>query len=1020
MEETQVSPRHLPIAVRAYAVRAKSARSKRVQTFEADHSWPRRVLVFDTETTTDKTQRLLFGSYRFYQWSDEENQLVCREEGLIYADNLRRTNPKGFACLQEYAETQLAETAPDCPDAIWLRSRSEFVDDVLYPLGYQARALIVGFNLPFDLSRIAVDCGAARSRARRSRDAPVRYRGGFSFLMSRYRDKKTRKLQPNSYRPRIRIQHIDSKKAFIEFKKPMEVSQDDQRPAEGAAPNPKYRFPGRFLDLRTLSFALTSRGHSLASACETFGVAHPKAKAEQHGVITREYIDYNRRDVLASQELLEKLRVEFDRHPIDLDPCKAYSPASLSKAYFRAMGLRPPAEQFEDLPREVLGQTMTAFFGGRAEDRIRKTPVPVVYTDFLSMYPTVQTNMGLWELLRAKKIEAVEVTKEIQTLLDRVSVEDVIRPEFWRKLRVFVQVVPQGDVLPVRAQYQGSEWNLAVNSLVADVPLWYALPDLIASKLLTGRAPRIKQAFRMVPKGRQASLRAARLGGAIAVDPGRENLFKTVIEERQRIKKDPRLSKAERDRDQLFLKIFANAGSYGVFVEMNRKELRSGDSERLSLYGREGRFDSRSNSPEEPGEYCFPPVAALITAGARLKLALLERMVSDKGGTYVFADTDSMAIVANESGGLVPCEGGPHRLPDGSEAIRALSWEEVEAIVDRFRALNPYDREIVPGSILKIEDVNFDPDTREQRPIHAYAISAKRYALFTIDSDGRPEVIEGGYSEHGLGQYLNPIDPDSEDTNWIRSVWQGIVEEAFGGPQFDPEWADQPAVMRSSVSTPALHKRFDRINRKKSYARQVKPFNFLLSASVDSIEWPPGNSKANGFHLIAPYSRNPSEWLRLRWIDLHSNAEYRIKTEGHSNRAAIRVRTFRDVLDRFRDHPEAKSADREGNPSDKQTIGLLGRLSVRALSVTHIGKETNLLEQQGEGVLRDDPQAVYSRDGEWEEIRAQMAGVSIRKLAALSGVSERMLRNLRKGDRQPSRRTRKAITAALARIPAGR
>ena len=122
-----------------------------------------------------------------------------------------------------------------------------------------------------------------------------------------------------------------------------------------------------------------------------------------------------------------------------------------------------------------------------------------------------------------------------------------------------------------------------------------------------------------------------------------------------------------------------------------------------------------------------------------------------------------------------------------------------------------------PGSILKIEDVIYvDPDNRrQQRPIYAYAISAKRYALFTIDPEGNPQVIEEGYSEHGLGQYLNPLDPDSEEKDWIRSVWQGLVEEALGGSRFDPEWANQRAVMRSSVSTPGLLQRFDRVNRGK-------------------------------------------------------------------------------------------------------------------------------------------------------------------------------------------------------------
>ena len=62
-------------------------------------------------------------------------------------------------------------------------------------------------------------------------------------------------------------------------------------------------------------------------------------------------------------------------------------------------------------------------------------------------------------------------------------------------------------------------------------------------------------------------------------------------------------------------------------------------------------------------------------------LALLERCVTDAGGAYAFADTDSMAIVANESGGLIACEGGKHQFPDGKPAIRALSWAEVDGIV---------------------------------------------------------------------------------------------------------------------------------------------------------------------------------------------------------------------------------------------------------------------------------------------------------------------------------------------------
>jgi hypothetical protein len=50
-------------------------------------------------------------------------------------------------------------------------------------------------------------------------------------------------------------------------------------------------------------------------------------------------------------------------------------------------------------------------------------------------------------------------------------------------------------------------------------------------------------------------------------------------------------------------------------------------------------------------------------------------------------------------------------------AIKGLSWAQVEAIVARFSQLNPYDRSIIPGSILKIEDDNFDPKNLQAAPV---------------------------------------------------------------------------------------------------------------------------------------------------------------------------------------------------------------------------------------------------------------------------------------------------------------
>ena len=47
-------------------------------------------------------------------------------------------------------------------------------------------------------------------------------------------------------------------------------------------------------------------------------------------------------------------------------------------------------------------------------------------------------------------------------------------------------------------------------------------------------------------------------------------------------------------------------------------------------------------------------LAALITSGGRLLVAMLEKMVTDAGANYFMCDTDSMAMIASKHGGLVP------------------------------------------------------------------------------------------------------------------------------------------------------------------------------------------------------------------------------------------------------------------------------------------------------------------------------------------------------------------------------
>jgi hypothetical protein len=378
----------LPISVRVYPEPQTPTSENKQSTERPRKKWrrPDAMLVIDTETRIDATQRLTFGSYRFFKGD------LCLEEGLFFGTDLPDQDRK---ILENYAANHPADAVSKQLQLVTLQ---QFLSK-FYQAVYKGRCLLVAFNLPFDLSRISRGFATARGR----------FAGGFSLELWPHVDSFGNEHK-NQYRPRIGIKHIDGKRALKGFTGRNGRDPEDLIPdgSEDGEPETGYKFRGHFLDLRTLAFALTDKGYTLASACEAFDVEHGKQRVERHGVVTKEYIDYNRRDVLATAELAAKLLAEYDKHPINLQPTKAYSPASIGKAYLEAMGIGPILERQPDFPKNYLGYAQSAFFGGRTSAHIRKTPVPVVYTDFLSMYPTVNIHMGLWQLVTAEEITIVE------------------------------------------------------------------------------------------------------------------------------------------------------------------------------------------------------------------------------------------------------------------------------------------------------------------------------------------------------------------------------------------------------------------------------------------------------------------------------------------------------------------------------------------------------------------------------------------------------------------------------------
>jgi hypothetical protein len=535
----------MTIAVRAFVRKADQALqettkiNRHKKTVEPS-DW---VLVLDTETTTDAAQQMRFGTYQVRKNGEPH------ESGLFYApDALAK---KEYKQLQSYAKKR----------GLKFMSVEEFVDSVFYVVGYHYRGTIVGFNLPFDISRLAIGHCTARSNRFNKIMA-----GGFSFQLS-----------DNPYLPRVQIKHISSRDAFIQFTAPPKQRTSKSHRKKGHK-QPVRR--GFFIDCKTLAAALTSQSHSLASLAKAIGVDAQKLVTEEHGrTITDEYITYAMQDVESTWQCIEQLTSIYKTHGLTLtNTHNIHSEASLGKAYLREMGVQPWRTLQPDFPDKTLGHIMSAYYGGRSEVHIRRAVTQVLYTDFLSMYPTVCTLMGLWRFVTAKGMTWHDSTEDTRQFLNALELFQLQSPATWQQLCTIVQVIPNEDIFPVRAKYNGdAQYTIGANYLTSDIPMWFTLADCIASILLTGKVPAIIQAITFEPGEIQEGLKPVRVAGDddYYVDPAQGDFFKRVIDLRSQVKAAMKgadtQTKATLGYQQLALKILANATSYGIFVELNVK-----------------------------------------------------------------------------------------------------------------------------------------------------------------------------------------------------------------------------------------------------------------------------------------------------------------------------------------------------------------------------------------------------------------------------------------------------------------
>lgn len=851
------------------------------------HGW---VFVLDTETTLSIDQSLTVGAYAVYGISNND-KLIAARLGTLSRDVLDMPHARGLfynpSTVSEKDIMVMSEYASK--NNIPLHTKHEFVTKVFYPWVYTQQALCIGHNLAFDLSRVATNWTEARGF----------YKGGFSLRLCEC------KLSPGfntcDFHPSMRTRALGGKKAVYGFTIPA-TYKDGKRIASS------NNYSGKFLDTAVLGRALLGTGKSsLLEMGKRFKADILKHEDVEHGNITPEYLAYNLNDVDATFALFKKERDLYKLHGRSKPIWKIFSEASLGKAYLNDMGVPKFMQQHKDFPKLALGYFMSTYYGGRSEIKLRREIGECAYVDFKSQYPTVNALQGLQELLLAETITIENDIEQVKTWIDNITIETLQNPAAWKKLRGICKIIPDKDILPVRTNYNNASpaANIGVNYLSSSIPTWYTIADVVASKLLTGKTPRIVDVMQLIPHGRVETKPIALFSDEnYRIDLNESDFFTSVIDLRTKVKQDAKQYSKDSDEFiyldglQLALKLLANATSYGLLVEVTPDDHEKPQSG--AVYTNQEKHIC-TNLLEKPGQYFAGVIGTLIPAGGRLLLAIAERLGLDRGICIGMNDTDSAIYIK-------------------PEAMSRESFQtNISDITHFFDALSPYS---TGGALFEMEDANYDQGGMI-KPLYFLGISTKRYAVFNKDDSG---ITLRGFKEHGLGHILPPnnyISPFKQTTlgqQWIHDMWMNEILRFYKDtPRELP--LDTPVFERCRVSTTHIMNIYKKMPH-------VQPFSFF-TVLPSPPDW---NNYGEMLQDTTLYTPN---------IFINTNVDLVLYRRDNNEIIAIPPDMLKLISHATSDYfykCEAKSHNPYGT-------GWLERRHLHAIEVIYIGKEYSELHE---------------------------------------------------------------------------
>ena len=533
-----------------------------------------------------------------------------------------------------------------------------------------------------------------------------------------------------------------------------------------------------------------------------------------------------------------------------IDLARSSSPAALATMIPARFSATPPLTKFH-LTHGEHQRWFESFHGGWADgdERLWRRPFQAVYADLSSAFPLVAHHVGWWSLRIADHLGREIVTADLKRLCARAIADPtvVLDPATWQRFGITrAEVVPQGEPWyvdvddPTRPDGRCVTVPLVAEGRTAN----YSWFDVVGAAVRARRVPEIVRAVRLVPVGREFGLRR------------RVPVLPELV---CNLDDDPAADLVRRRRQA------KEGGDSVLSAQLHAlvNALVSGNPSRLD--SRLRRVSGTLTVAEQPGgtEH-FMPVAATVQAGARMLLAVLDRLVTDLGGTVAYRNTDSSIIPASPGGGTLT-------LPDGS-TIHQLAWSEVDGVLGAFERLAPEPA----WPVWKTER------GADDNPLRCLVFGQQRHVEYVLKPDG-PELID--WTESGLGgRWSDPAGMPGRCLDggraWSRAAVlrevvyaEALVVQPKDAIRDTAPWDTSgavrfPALRRLQVTTPTI-----KATLPEQLGAQLG--SRFLEGSVSTLR----DQSVHSVVALDP-GGDLAGWETLRWLDRATGMPVRVTTSS--------------------------------------------------------------------------------------------------------------------------------------------